>query len=53
MFFNLPTMLTWGRIVSIPLVVGVYYLQLPEPTQSSRSTATRVIAAPSAGPAAA
>ena len=23
MFFNLPTLLTWARIVSIPLVVGV------------------------------
>ena len=25
MFFNLPTLLTWARIVSIPLVVGVFY----------------------------
>jgi len=25
MFFNLPTLLTWARIVAIPLVVGVYY----------------------------
>ena len=26
MFFNLPTLLTWARIVAIPLVVGVFYL---------------------------
>jgi CDP-diacylglycerol--glycerol-3-phosphate 3-phosphatidyltransferase len=27
MFFNLPTLLTWARIVAIPLIVGVFYLQ--------------------------
>ena len=26
MFFNLPTLLTWARIVAIPLIVGVFYL---------------------------
>jgi cardiolipin synthase (CMP-forming) len=26
MFFNLPTMLTWARIVAIPLIVGVFYV---------------------------
>ena len=26
MFFNLPTLLTWARIVAIPLIVGVYYV---------------------------
>ncbi|MCK6426621.1 MAG: CDP-diacylglycerol--glycerol-3-phosphate 3-phosphatidyltransferase [Burkholderiaceae bacterium] len=26
MFFTLPTLLTWARIVAIPLIVGVYYL---------------------------
>jgi len=25
MFFNLPTLFTWARIVAIPLIVGVYY----------------------------
>jgi cardiolipin synthase (CMP-forming) len=25
MFFNLPTLLTWARIVAIPLIVGVFY----------------------------
>lgn len=27
MFFNLPTLLTWARIVAIPLIIGVYYLE--------------------------
>ena len=25
LFFNLPTLLTWARIVAIPLIVGVFY----------------------------
>lgn len=28
MFFNLPTIMTWARIVAIPLIVGVFYLPL-------------------------
>lgn len=27
MFFNVPTLLTWARIVAIPFIVGVFYLQ--------------------------
>ncbi len=27
MFFNLPTLLTWARILAIPFIVGVFYLQ--------------------------
>jgi len=30
MFWNLPTLLTWARIVAIPLIVGVFYLPLPQ-----------------------
>ncbi|MES3003065.1 MAG: CDP-diacylglycerol--glycerol-3-phosphate 3-phosphatidyltransferase [Pseudomonadota bacterium] len=26
MFFNIPTLFTWTRIVAIPLIVGVFYL---------------------------
>ena len=26
MFFTIPTLLTWARIVAIPLIVGTYYL---------------------------
>jgi cardiolipin synthase (CMP-forming) len=29
MFWNLPTMLTWARIVSIPLIVGMFYMPWP------------------------
>ncbi|HET9821301.1 MAG TPA: CDP-diacylglycerol--glycerol-3-phosphate 3-phosphatidyltransferase [Burkholderiaceae bacterium] len=28
MFFNLPTLLTWARIVAIPLVIGCFYLPI-------------------------
>ena len=31
MFFTLPTLLTWARIVAIPLVVGVYYVDGLDP----------------------
>ena len=27
MFFTIPTLMTWTRIVAIPLIVGVYYLE--------------------------
>ena len=26
MFFTIPTIMTWTRIVAIPLIIGVYYL---------------------------
>lgn len=29
MFWNLPTLFTWARILAIPLVVGMFYLPLP------------------------
>lgn len=28
MFFTIPTVLTWSRIVAIPLIIAVYYLNL-------------------------
>ena len=34
MFFNLPTLLTWTRIVAIPLIVGVFYLPLDGATRN-------------------
>ncbi len=30
MFWNLPTLFTWARIVAIPLIVGMFYLPVPE-----------------------
>ncbi|ARU05524.1 CDP-diacylglycerol--glycerol-3-phosphate 3-phosphatidyltransferase [Comamonas serinivorans] len=29
MFFTLPTIMTWSRIVAIPLIMAVFYLPLP------------------------
>jgi CDP-diacylglycerol--glycerol-3-phosphate 3-phosphatidyltransferase len=38
MFFNLPTLFTWARIVAIPLIVGVFYLPLPAEHQNLFAT---------------
>ena len=43
MFFNLPTLLTWARIVAIPLVVGVYYTSLSPETQNIVGTALFIL----------
>ncbi len=32
MFWTIPTIMTWTRIVAIPLVIGVFYLPLPAAT---------------------
>ena len=45
MFFNLPTLLTWARIVSIPLVVGVFYMDLNAPAQNLISTVLFIVVA--------
>jgi cardiolipin synthase (CMP-forming) len=38
MFFTVPTILTWTRIVAIPLIIGVFYLGLPHPVQNLIAT---------------
>ncbi|MGZ8259803.1 MAG: CDP-diacylglycerol--glycerol-3-phosphate 3-phosphatidyltransferase [Caldimonas sp.] len=43
MFFNLPTLLTWARIVAIPLIVGVYYTGFAAGTQNIVGTALFVV----------
>ena len=43
MFFNLPTLLTWARIVAIPLVVGVYYTDLTPSQQNLIGTSLFVL----------
>ena len=43
MFFNLPTLFTWARIVAIPLVVGVYYSGLSPEAQNIVGTALFVL----------
>ncbi len=38
MFFTIPTILTWTRIVAIPLIVGVFYLPLEPQTRNLIAT---------------
>jgi cardiolipin synthase len=38
MFFNLPTLLTWARILAIPLIVGLFYLDLSPKAQNLFAT---------------
>ena len=45
MFFNLPTLLTWARIVAIPLIVGVFHLGLEVPTQNLIATVLFIVVA--------
>jgi CDP-diacylglycerol--glycerol-3-phosphate 3-phosphatidyltransferase len=45
MFFNLPTLLTWARIVAIPLVVGVFYLPLEPSTRNLVATVLFIVVA--------
>lgn len=42
---NIPTLLTWARIVLIPVVVGVFYLPLPAAEQNLFATVAFVLAA--------
>jgi CDP-diacylglycerol--glycerol-3-phosphate 3-phosphatidyltransferase len=39
MFFTVPTLLTWARIVAIPLIVGIYYLPWDAATRNLVATA--------------
>ncbi len=43
MFFTIPTILTWTRIVAIPLIVGVFYLGLPPETQNLVATVMFIV----------
>ena len=45
MFFNLPTLLTWARIVAIPLIVGVFHLPLADADRYLAATVLFVIVA--------
>ena len=42
---NIPNLLTWARILLIPLVVGVYYLPLPGAEHNFIATAAFLVAA--------
>jgi CDP-diacylglycerol--glycerol-3-phosphate 3-phosphatidyltransferase len=43
MFFTVPTLLTWARIVAIPLIVGVFYLPIAPATQNLSATVLFVL----------
>jgi cardiolipin synthase (CMP-forming) len=43
MFLTIPTLMTWARIVAIPLIIGVFYLPLPESTRNLVATAMFVV----------
>ena len=42
---NIPNLLTWARIVLIPVVIGVYYVPLPPHEQNLIATIAFVVAA--------
>ena len=45
MFWTLPTLLTWARIVAIPLIVGVFYLELHPAQQNLFATSLFIVVA--------
>ena len=45
MFFTIPTLLTWARIIAIPLVVGVFYLPLDGQTRNLLATVLFIVVA--------
>ncbi|MCK9686731.1 CDP-diacylglycerol--glycerol-3-phosphate 3-phosphatidyltransferase [Scleromatobacter humisilvae] len=45
MFFTIPTLLTWARIVAIPLIVGVFYLPITDPMRNLIATVLFVVTA--------
>jgi cardiolipin synthase (CMP-forming) len=45
MFFTVPTLLTWARIVAIPLIVGIFYLPLDTGTRNLIATVSFIVVA--------
>ncbi|MDD2545994.1 MAG: CDP-diacylglycerol--glycerol-3-phosphate 3-phosphatidyltransferase [Burkholderiaceae bacterium] len=43
MFLTIPTIMTWTRIVAIPLIVGVFYAPLDEPARNLIATVMFVV----------
>ena len=43
MFLTVPTMMTWTRIVAIPLIIGVFYLPLQAPVANLIATVMFVV----------
>ncbi|MCK6400695.1 MAG: CDP-diacylglycerol--glycerol-3-phosphate 3-phosphatidyltransferase [Sphaerotilus natans subsp. sulfidivorans] len=45
MFWTLPTLLTWARIVAIPLIVGIYYLPVEMAQRNLMATVLFIVVA--------
>ncbi|WP_326536527.1 CDP-diacylglycerol--glycerol-3-phosphate 3-phosphatidyltransferase [Pseudorhodoferax sp.] len=43
MFWTIPTIMTWTRIIAIPIIVGVFYLPLPPATCNLIATVLFVV----------
>ncbi len=43
MFLTIPTIMTWARILAIPLIVVVFYLPIDKPTQNIVATTLFVV----------
>ena len=43
MFLTVPTLMTWARIVAIPLIVGVFYLPIEPATRNLAATVMFVV----------
>jgi cardiolipin synthase (CMP-forming) len=43
MFLTIPTLMTWARIVAIPLIIGVYYLNIELQTKNLIATVLFVV----------
>jgi CDP-diacylglycerol--glycerol-3-phosphate 3-phosphatidyltransferase len=43
MFWTIPTIMTWTRIVAIPLIVGVFYLPLDEASRNLIATVMFIV----------
>jgi CDP-diacylglycerol--glycerol-3-phosphate 3-phosphatidyltransferase len=43
MFWTIPTLMTWARIVAIPLIVGVFYLPIEPDTRNLVATVMFVV----------
>nr|WP_315429586.1 CDP-diacylglycerol--glycerol-3-phosphate 3-phosphatidyltransferase [uncultured Albidiferax sp.] len=43
MFWTIPTIMTWTRIVAIPLIIGVFYLPISEPHRNLVATVMFVV----------
>jgi CDP-diacylglycerol--glycerol-3-phosphate 3-phosphatidyltransferase len=43
MFLTIPTLMTWTRIVAIPLIVGIFYMDLPSGSRNLIATVMFIV----------